>query len=65
MQIGQSKFGMQTMNQALCDLYVRKVISLEDALGHSSEVDELKTMILNSGGSLGNHPGPATAPGRR
>ncbi|HEX5061844.1 MAG TPA: type IV pilus twitching motility protein PilT [Kofleriaceae bacterium] len=65
MQIGQSKFGMQTMNQALCDLYIRKVISLEDALGHTSELDELKTMILNAGGSLGQHSGPATAPTRR
>jgi len=56
---------MQTFNQALSDLYLRKVISLEDALGHSSEVDELKTMILNGGGSLGSHTGPATAPTRR
>jgi twitching motility protein PilT len=60
MQIGQSKFGMQTMNQSLTDLYLRKVISLDDAIGHSSEVDELKTMILNGGGSLGSHAGPAT-----
>lgn len=59
MQIGQSKFGMQTMNQALCDLYLRKVISLEECVGHSSEVDELKTMIINGGGSLGNLAGPA------
>jgi twitching motility protein PilT len=58
MQIGQSKFGMQTMNQSLVDLYNRKVISLEECLGHSSEVDELKTMILNSGGSLGGLPPP-------
>jgi len=58
MQIGQSKFGMQTFNQSLCDLYLRKQISLEETLGHSSEVDELKTMILNGGGSLGNLDGP-------
>src|SRR5690349_19193973 len=62
MQIGQTKFGMQTMNQSLCDLYIKKMISLEECIGHSSEVDELKTMILNGGGSLGNLPGPATAP---
>jgi twitching motility protein PilT len=62
MQIGQSKFGMQTMNQALCDLYLRKQISLEECIGHSSEVDELKTMILNGGGSLGNLSGPANMP---
>jgi twitching motility protein PilT len=54
MQIGQSKFGMQTMNQSLVDLYMKKVISLEECIGHSSEVDELKTMIMNAGGSLGS-----------
>ena len=59
MQIGQAKFGMQTMNQSLLDLYLRKVISLDDCLGNSSEVDELKTMILNAGGSLGNVPPPS------
>lgn len=58
MQIGQSKFGMQTMNQSLADLYLRKVITLEDALGYSSEIDELKTMILSAGGSLGNMASP-------
>ena len=62
MQIGQSKFGMQTMNQALCELYLKKQISLEECLGHTSEQDELKTMILNGGGSLGNLSGPANAP---
>jgi twitching motility protein PilT len=61
MQIGQSKFGMQTMNQSLVDLYIKKVISLEECLGHSSEVDELKTMIANAGGSLGNHAPPANS----
>jgi twitching motility protein PilT len=65
MQIGQSKFGMQTLNQCLCDLYLRKQISLEETLGHSSEVDELKTMILNAGGSLGAYGAPATTPARR
>jgi twitching motility protein PilT len=58
MQIGQTKFGMQTLNQSLCALYLSKQISLEEALGHSSEIDELKTMILNGGGSLGNVGGP-------
>ncbi len=53
MQIGQSKYGMQTMNQSLCELYLKKQISIDEAIGHSSEVDELKTMILNGGGTLG------------
>jgi twitching motility protein PilT len=53
MQIGQSKYGMRTMNQSLCELYLNKVITLEDAIGHSSEVDELKTMIANGGAPSG------------
>ena len=59
MQIGQSKYGMQTMNQSLLDLYMRKVISLDDCLARTSELDELKTMILAAGGSLGSHAAPA------
>jgi twitching motility protein PilT len=62
MQIGQSKFGMQTMNQSLLDLYMRKVISLDVAMGASSEQDELKTMILSAGGSIGNMQAPSTRP---
>jgi twitching motility protein PilT len=58
MQIGQSKFGMQTMNQSLCDLYLRKVINLDDCLARTSELDELKQMILAAGGSLGSHAMP-------
>ncbi len=48
MQIGQAKFGMQTMNQSLCDLYLRGMITLEECLGRSSELEELKTMIANA-----------------
>ena len=65
MQIGQAKFGMQTMNQALCDLYLRKMISLEEALAHSSEIDELKTMIASAGASTGTDPRVSTQPPRR
>jgi twitching motility protein PilT len=45
MQIGQEKFGMQTMNQSLAHLYQRRMITLEDALGRSSEPEELRNMI--------------------
>jgi twitching motility protein PilT len=65
MQIGQSKFGMQTLNQSLCELYMKKTITLDECLGHSSELDELKTMILNAGGSLGTIAPPATPGVRR
>ena len=48
MQIGQAKYGMQTLNQSLCDLYLRQLISLEEAMGNSSDLDELKTLIASS-----------------
>jgi twitching motility protein PilT len=49
MQVGQEKFGMQTMNQSLISLVSRRLISLEDALGRSSDPDEFKQMMSNSG----------------
>ncbi len=45
MQIGQDKFGMQTMNQSLASLYQRHLIRLEDALGRSSDPEELRNLI--------------------
>jgi twitching motility protein PilT len=48
MQVGQTKFGMQTMNQSLASLYLRKFISFEDALGRSSDPDELR-QVINQG----------------
>lgn len=49
MQVGQDKFGMQTMNQSLFSLFQKRQISLEDAMGRSSEPEELKQMIANAG----------------
>jgi twitching motility protein PilT len=51
MQIGQDKFGMQTMNQSLSSLYLRRMISMEDALGRSSDSEELKQLIAQGGGA--------------
>jgi twitching motility protein PilT len=51
MQIGQDKFGMQTMNQSLASLYGRRMISMDDALGRSSDTEELKQMIAQGGGA--------------
>jgi twitching motility protein PilT len=45
MQMGQTKFEMQTMNQSLCDLFLRKIIGYEDAIARSSAPDELNEMI--------------------
>lgn len=47
MQVGQSKFGMQTLNQSLLNLYQRRLISMEEALGRSQEPDELRQMMAN------------------
>jgi twitching motility protein PilT len=52
MQIGQEKFGMQTMNQSLASLYQRRLIGMEDALGRSSDPDELRQMIGQGGTPL-------------
>jgi twitching motility protein PilT len=45
MQTGQDKFGMQTMNQSLLGHYVRRNITLEEAMLRSSLPDELTQMI--------------------
>ncbi len=45
MQVGQAKFGMQTMNQALFNLYQRKLISVDDATIYSTDLEELKQML--------------------
>lgn len=49
MQVGQTKFGMQTMNQCLINLYTRKLISLDEAMGRSPELEEMKQMLANAG----------------
>ena len=45
MQTGQTKFGMQTMNQSLIELYTRGHISYEDAIGRSPVPEEIITML--------------------
>ncbi|MBI3319431.1 MAG: type IV pili twitching motility protein PilT, partial [Candidatus Omnitrophica bacterium] len=44
-QTGQ-KEGMRTMNQSLYELYIRRTITLEDALARSSDPDDL-TRLMN------------------
>jgi twitching motility protein PilT len=57
MQTGQGKFGMQTMNQSLYDLYMKRQITYDEAIGRSSQVDELVAMISRGGGAQGNPAG--------
>lgn len=77
MQTGQDKFGMQTFNQALATLYLKKQITLDVAMQRSSNADELKDLIergsgLNQSyggqGKPGVHPSPYSQgrnPGQR
>ena len=50
MQVGQAKFGMQTMNQSLAAAYQRRLITLEDAMGRSPDHDELRNLIGQGAG---------------
>jgi twitching motility protein PilT len=61
MQVGQAKFGMQTFNQALAQLLMRRLITQDEAFGRSSDADELRN-LLASGGTPGQRP--AGPPGR-
>jgi twitching motility protein PilT len=49
MQVGQAKFGMQTLNQSLYTLFQKRMITLEDTIGRSSNPEELKQMLVNAG----------------
>jgi twitching motility protein PilT len=44
MQAGQ-KYGMRTMNQSLAELYLKHKLTLGDALGRSSNVQELNELL--------------------
>jgi twitching motility protein PilT len=64
MQTGQEKLGMQTANQSLASLYLKKTITLETALGSSSNKEELQEMInrgvgVVAGAGLGRLGPPA------
>jgi twitching motility protein PilT len=48
MQVGQAKFGMQTMNQTLFSLAERRLISLESAIERSHNLDEFRQMLSHS-----------------
>jgi twitching motility protein PilT len=67
MQAGQEKLGMQTANQSLASLYMKRLITLETALMSSSNRDELQDMInrgvgVVAGAGLGRAPAPRPVP---
>ena len=45
MQVGQGKYGMQTMNQSLASLVQRRLITLDIALGRSADEQELRELV--------------------
>jgi twitching motility protein PilT len=47
MQIGQDKFGMQTMNQSLASLHLRRLVTMDDAMARSSDQEELRRLITD------------------
>jgi twitching motility protein PilT len=50
MQTGQEKYGMQTANQSLATLYLKKSITIESAMEKSSNREELQEMISRGAG---------------
>ena len=59
MQVGQGGSGMQTMNQALFNLFQRRIITLEQAMAHSGDTDEFRAMMEGRG--MGTVAAPAGA----
>jgi twitching motility protein PilT len=45
MQVGQAKFGMQTMNQSILAAYIKRNITLDDAVGRSSDPEEFRNLL--------------------
>ncbi len=61
MQVGQSKFGMQTFNQSLAALFNRRLITLDEAIGRSSDPEELRNILASGPGAQARPGGPAVA----
>jgi twitching motility protein PilT len=67
MQTGQDKLGMQTANQSLASLHMKRLITLETAMTASSNKDELQDMITRgvgvvAGAGIGRPPGTIPRP---
>ncbi|MBW1972673.1 MAG: type IV pili twitching motility protein PilT [Spirochaetes bacterium] len=48
MQVGQLKYGMQTMNQSLVALYEKGLVTLEEIMNRTPNLEELKNMLAGT-----------------
>ena len=53
MQVGQTKYGMQTMNQSLLDLHLKGLIPVEEVLGRTTNIEEMRQMLTQAGINVG------------
>lgn len=49
MQVGQERYGMQTLNQALFKLYKHRQITMEDCIARCTDVEEMRGMLSKEG----------------
>ncbi|OIP41389.1 MAG: type IV pili twitching motility protein PilT [Deltaproteobacteria bacterium CG2_30_63_29] len=49
MQVGQKQYGMMTLNQSLLGLYLKRLITLDEALMRCSDVQEFRNMLNSAG----------------
>jgi twitching motility protein PilT len=64
MQLGQEKFGMQTFNQSLAELYFKGWITFETAIGVTSFPEELTDIVQRREGIKGRSSMPTNIPRR-
>ncbi|HYZ90017.1 MAG TPA: type IV pilus twitching motility protein PilT [Myxococcales bacterium] len=62
MQVGQSKFGMQTFNQSLASLVQRSLITTEEAISRSSDPDELRNILASGARTTPTRPSMTPRP---
>ncbi|MGO9830759.1 MAG: type IV pilus twitching motility protein PilT [Myxococcaceae bacterium] len=62
MQVGQAKYGMQTFNQSLASLVVKRLITQDEAYGRSSDPEELRNILASGAAGAGALPGHTAQP---
>ncbi|MEM1178054.1 MAG: type IV pilus twitching motility protein PilT [Acidobacteriota bacterium] len=64
MQTGQTKYGMQTFNQSLANLYFKRLVTLQSVMNRSSMPDELQEIISRGPQSMNPNVGQVGARAR-